>query len=334
MNFDALIPSLALPAIPNLARAAESAGFSAVWTNETQHDAFLPHALIAEHTHALSHGTAVAIAFARSPGSLAYTAWDLAAASKGRFLLGLGTQVRAHIQRRFGMDWPDSPVGRLREMVEALRALWSSWQTGERLNFRGDHYKLTLMTPFFAPGPIDYPQIPIYLAGVNTGLCRLAGELAQGFHAHPLHSVDYLARVVKPAIETGAREAGRSPQDVQLTATAFVVTDPSRADDVRSEIAFYASTPSYRPVLDLHGWGETADALSALSRRGAWDDMPGLIDDQMLATLAVVAPVEDLASALKARYTGLADRLMIYRAFDPDELDSFWAPLLQDMGGA
>jgi len=331
MNFDAVLPSVPLPAIPDLARAAESAGFSAIWTNETQHEAFLPHALIAEHTHSLSHGTAVAIAFARSPGSLAYTAWDLAAASKGRFMLGLGTQVRAHIERRFGLDWPESPVGKLRETVDSLRALWSSWQTGERLNFRGEYHKLTLMTPFFNPGPIEHPEIPIFLAGVNTGLCRLAGEVAQGFHTHPLHSAAYLAQVVKPAIEAGAGRAGRDANDVQLTVTAFVVTDPGQAEDVRSQIAFYASTPSYRPVLAMHGWGDTADALSAMSRRGVWEDMPGMIDDEMLDTLAVVSPPEDLASAIKARYGGLADRLMIYRAFNPGDLDSFWAPLLQDM---
>lgn len=334
MKFDAVLPALPLPAIPNLARAAESAGFSAIWTNETQHEAFLPHALIAEHTHSLGHGTAVAIAFARSPGSLAYTAWDLAAASRGRFILGLGTQVRAHIERRFGLDWPESPVGKLRETVEALRALWSAWQSGERLNFRGDYYKLTLMTPFFDPGPIDHPQIPIYLAGVNTGLCRLAGEVAQGFHAHPLHSAEYLGQTVRPALETGARKAGRSAADIQLTVTAFVVTQPAQAQDVRSQIAFYASTPSYRPVLEMHGWGETADALSALSRRGEWEAMPTLIDDEMLDTFAVVAPPEDLASAIKTRYAGLADRLMIYRPFDPDEVDSFWSPLLQDMADA
>jgi len=334
MKFDAILPTLPLTAIPNLARAAESAGFSAIWTNETQHEAFLPHALIAEHTQHLNHGTAVAIAFARSPGSLAYTAWDLAAASKGRFLLGLGTQVRAHIERRFGVDWPESPVGKLRETVHALRALWSSWQTGERLNFRGDYHKLTLMTPFFNPGPIEHPEIPIYLAGVNTGLCRLAGEVAQGFHAHPLHSADYLAQTVRTAIEAGARKVGRTAADIQLTVTAFVVTHPSQADEVRSQIAFYASTPSYRPVLTMHGWGDTADLLGALSRRGAWDDMRALIDDEMLDTFAVVAPPEDLASAIKARYAGLADRLMIYRAFDPDDIESFWAPLLKDMADA
>jgi probable F420-dependent oxidoreductase len=331
MRLDAVLPTAALSAIPALARSAESAGFAALWTNETQHDAFLPHPLIAEHTQTLGHGTAVAIAFARSPGALAYTAWDLAAASGGRFMLGLGTQVRPHIERRFGLSWPEQPVGTLRELVGALRAFWHAWQTGERLNFRGKHYRLTLMTPFFNPGPIDHPDIPIYLAGVNTGLSMLAGEVAQGFHAHPLHSADYLAQVVKPAIATGASKAGRDASEIQLTVTAFIVTDAAQADRVRSEIAFYASTPTYRPVLALHGWGDTADALNALSRRGAWEDMPGLIDDAMLATVAVVAAPEDLAGALKARYEGVANRLMLYRAFAPDEADSFWVPLLEEM---
>jgi probable F420-dependent oxidoreductase len=331
MNFDTIFPSVHLPAVPELASAAEAAGFSGVWTSETQHEAFLPHALIAGNTRTLSHGTAVAIAFARSPGALAYTAWDLAAASQGRFMLGLGTQVRAHVRRRFGMPWPESPVGKLREMVSALRAIWRAWQTGERLNFRGDYFRLTLMTPFFNPGPIDHPDIPIFLAGVNTGLCRLAGEVAQGFHAHPLHSADYLSQVVKPQIEVGARKVGRDPQLVQLTAAAFVVTDPAQADEVRSQIAFYASTPSYRPVLATHGWEKVADELGALARRGAWDEMGGQIDDDMLATFAVVAPPERLASALKDRYAGLVDRLMIYRPFDPREVDTFWRPLIEEM---
>jgi probable F420-dependent oxidoreductase len=314
-----------------MAKAAESAGFSAVWTNETQHEAFLPHALIAEHTKRLGHGTAVAIAFARSPGALAYTAWDLASSSGGRFMLGLGTQVKPHVERRFGLPWPDSPVGQLREMIGGLRALWSSWQSGERLNFRGDRYRLTLMTPFFNPGPIEHPDIPIYLAGVNTGLCRLAGEVAQGFHAHPLHSADYLTEVVKPAIAEGADKGGRDPAAVKLVVTAFVVTDPDQADDVRSQIAFYASTPSYRPVMALHGWEETAESLSALARRGAWDEMARLIDDDMLATFAVVSPTQDLAQALRARYAGVADRLMLYRPFSADDVDTFWAPLVEAM---
>src|SRR4030042_3304779 len=196
--FDATLPPTDLSAIPSLAQAAESMGFNPLLSTETMHDPFLPGALIAEHTHKLSFGRAVAIAFARSPANLAYTSWDLAGASGGRFILGLGTQVKAHIVRRFGMPWPESVVGKLREQIEAIRALWNTWQTNQPLNYRGEHYNLNLMSPFFNPGPIKYPDIPIYIAGVNTGLARLAGELAQGFHAHPFHTQRSLREGILP----------------------------------------------------------------------------------------------------------------------------------------
>src|SRR3990172_4242192 len=188
MNFDLALAPSSLSDFPALARAAEQAGADAVWTAETQHDPCLPFPLIAEHRTSLRFGTAGAIGFARSPLTLAHTAWDLAAMSGGRLMLGLGTQVKPHIERRFGMPWPDSPVGKMRELILAVRAIWRCWQTGERLNYRGEYYKHTLMTPFFNPGPISHPAIPIFIAGVNTGLARLAGSLCQGYHVHPYHS--------------------------------------------------------------------------------------------------------------------------------------------------
>lgn len=326
-KFDAALAPSSLKRIPALAERAEALGFSAVWTSETQHNPFLPHAVIAEHTTQLLSGTAVAIALARSPGDLAYSAWDLAAASGGRFILGLGTQVKPHIERRFGMPWPASPVGKMREMVAALRAIWRSWQTGERLNFRGDYFKLTLMTPFFNPGPIDHPEIPIYLAGVNTGLCRLAGEIADGFHAHPLHTARYLREVVRPALAEGAARVGRDSSEIALAVSAFVVTDEEEQAFVRSQIAFYASTPSYRAVMALHGWEDIAEQLSALARKGAWGEMGGLIDDEMLSTFAVVARPEDLGPALIERYRGLADRLSLYRPFTLESSQEPWQAL-------
>jgi probable F420-dependent oxidoreductase len=224
MKLDASLPPIPLSKVPALARAAEETGFDAVWTQETVHDPFLPGALIAEHTRRLRFGTAVAIAFARSPATLAYTAWDLAQASGGRFILGLGTQVKAHIERRFGQPWPESPVGKLREQIQAIRAFWKTWQNGEPLDFRGEYYKLTLMSPFFNPGPVDHPEIPIYIAGVNTGLAGLAGEVADGFHVHPYHSPRYLREVLLPAIEQGARKAGRTRQEVSVSLTAFTAS--------------------------------------------------------------------------------------------------------------
>lgn len=328
MRIDASVPPVGLREIPQLATAAEKIGFDAIWTTETIHDPFLPGALIAEHTSNLSFGTAVAIGFARSPATLAYTAWDLAAASGGRFILGLGTQVKAHIERRFGMPWPDSVVGKLREQIAAIRAFWNAWQTGEKLSFRGDYYKLNLMSPFFNPGRIDHPEIPIFIAGVNTGLARLAGESADGFHVHPFHTPRYLRDVLIPAIEDGASTAGRSRSDVQINVSAFVVTSPEEELFVRAQVAFYASTPSYRRVMALHGWEETAAKLSKLASRAMWGEMPNLIDDGMLRTFAVVAAADDLADALLERYNGLADRLALYLPFLPGERDAFWGDLL------
>jgi probable F420-dependent oxidoreductase len=329
MLLDATLPPTDLSAIPTLARAAEAMGFNALWSTETMHDPFLPGALIAEHTHKLCFGTAVAIAFARSPATLAYTAWDLAQASGGRFILGLGTQVKAHIERRFGMPWPESVVGKLREQIAAMRAFWNTWQTNQPLNFRGEHYKLSLMSPFFNPGPIKNPDIPIYIAGVNTGLAKLAGETAQGFHAHPFHTLRYLQEVVLPAIEQGATKAGRARSEIKVSTSAFVVTSPEEEYFVRAQIAFYASTPSYRPVMELHGWEETAQQLSGLAARGQWGEMAGLISEEMLREFAVIASPADLPADLMKRYRGVVDRLGLYIPFVPGERDEFWKNLLQ-----
>ena len=331
MYFDASLPPVPLTDVPEIARAADAIGFDALWTPETTHDPFLSSALIAEHTQQLSFGTSVAIAFARSPANLAYTAWDLAQASKGRFILGLGTQVKAHITRRFGMPWPDSVVGKLREQIDSIRALWTTWQTRVPLNFRGEYYRLNLMSPFFDPGPIEHPEVPIYIAGVNTGLARLAGEVANGFLAHPLHSPRYLSEVVLPAIEEGAARANRSRADVKVSTHAFVVTSPEESTFVRAQIAFYASTPSYRAVMALHGWDEIAEKLSSLVRKGQWGEMTTLIDDEILSTFAVVADVPDLAPALKERYQGLVDRLGLYLPFTPGDRDAFWSKLVDDL---
>ena len=326
---DATLPPVPLSTIPSIARAAESMGFNTLWSTETMHDPFLPGALIAEHTHNLNFGTAVAIAFARSPANLAYTAWDLAQASEGRFILGLGTQVKAHIERRFGMPWPESVVGKLREQIEAIHAFWNTWQNNQPLNYRSEHYKLTLMSPFFNPGPIKYPDIPNYIAGVNTGLARLAGETAQGFHAHPFHTSRYLREVILPAINQGAARADRNRAEIKVSTSAFVVTSPEEETFVRAQIAFYASTPSYRPVMELHGWGETARQLSALAARGQWADMAGLISDDILSECAVIAPTAELPAALLERYQGLVDRLGLYIPFSPGERDDFWRHFLQ-----
>ena len=328
MIIDASLPPISLAHIPSIAKAAEALGFNALWSTETMHDPFLPGALVVEHTQTLGFGTAVAIAFARSPATLAYTAWDLAQASGGRFILGLGTQVKAHIERRFGMSWPESVVDKLREQIGALHAFWNTWQTGEPLNFRGEYYKLSLMSPFFNPGPIETPHIPIYIAGVNTGLGRLAGEVADGFLVHPFHTPRYLNEVMFPAIEQGLAKSGRSRENVNISVTAFVVTSPEDSEFVRQQIAFYASTPSYRSVMALHGWEAVAEQLSALAARGKWGEMPGLIDNEMLGTFATVVDASELTAALSERYGGVADRLALYLPFIPGERDAFWKKFL------
>ncbi|CAG0933084.1 hypothetical protein TFLX_02890 [Thermoflexales bacterium] len=313
-----------------LARAAEWIGFDAVWTSETQHDPFLPLTHVAAHTSRLHFGTAVAIAFARSPLIVAQTAWDLAKQSSGRFMLGLGTQVQTHIERRFGMTWTP-PVPRLREYVQAIRAVWTSWQTGGKLNFRGNEYKLTLMTPFFSPGPIDHPHIPIFIAGVGTPLCKLAGEVADGFHVHPYHTRKYLSEVVLPAVAAGAQKADRKRESIAIATLAFVALNEVEIAAQRQQVAFYASTPSYRPVLELHGWSQIGEELSALARHGKWDEMPKLITDEMLEAFVIIGQWDDLAEKLRAKYAGLLDRVGLYRPFVPGVEDAQWKQLVERM---
>jgi len=337
MKLDAALPLVQLNEAPPIAKAAEEIGFAGLWTQETQHDPFLPCALIAEHSSKMEFGTAIAVAFARSPANLAYTSWDLAAQSKGRFILGLGTQVKAHIERRFGMQWPESVTGKLREQIQVIRAFWDNWQNGTKLNFRGEHYKVTLMSPFFQPPPL-HPSpagrwdggeglIPIYIAGVNTHLAKLAGEMCEGFHAHPFNSPRYLNEVILPAIEDGLQKGGRKRSDIAVSITPFVATSPEEESFARMQISFYASTPSYKSVMDLHGWGETAEKLSRFASKGEWAEMPMLITDEMLAEFCLMTTQENLAEDLKKRFEGIADRLTLYTSFVPGEKDEWWRGL-------
>ncbi len=316
------------------ARAAEDLGFAGLWTSETKHDAFLPLAIAANGTRSLDLGTSVAIAFSRSPMETAQTAWDLQDLSDGRFILGLGTQVKAHVTRRFSMPW-GKPAARLREYILALRAIWESFQTESPLNFEGEFYRHTLMSPFFNPGPIEQPEIPVFIAGVNTRLARLAGELCDGFHVHPFHSPEYVRRTVKPAIAEGAAQADRDPDQVELATSVFVVAAETeeeaseQRESVRSQLAFYASTPTYRTVLEAHGWQEVGERLGLLAREKKWSEMPALITDEMLHAFTVEATPERIGPALKERYEGLIDRVALYLPFVSGEKDGFWQAVVE-----
>lgn len=318
-----------LKEMPALAQAAEAAGFDGIWTAETAHDAFLPLVLAAEHSQHLSLGTSIAVAFARSPASLAYIAWDIARYSKGRFILGLGTQVKGHNERRFGVKW-EKPVKKLREYILAIHALWDSWQHGTKLNFSGDFFKLTLMTPFFNPGPHAYSDVPIYIAGVNKLMCRLAGELCQGFHVHPLHTIRYLEEIVLPNIQHGLEKSGRQRTEIELYSSVFVIpTDDAQAAQhefkVRQQLSFYASTPAYKVVLDVHGWAGVAQQLSALAAQGKWNEMPALINDEMLDVFAVRGSWAELPHKIQTKYRGgLLDRVSYYMPYRPGTQDEQW----------
>lgn len=321
-----LVPNLR--EMPELARSVEALGFDGLWTSETQHDPFLPLALAAEHTEKIELGTAIAVAFPRSPTVLAQIAWDLSAASNGRFILGLGTQVKPHIERRFATVW-EHPAAKLREMILAMRALWECWQGDGRINFRGEFYKLTLMSPFFNPGPIEHPHIPIYIAGVNEKLCQVAGEVCEGFHVHPFHTPKYLHEVTLPNIEIGLQKAKRARAEIQVSSAIFVATDDSEREMVRSQISFYASTPSYRPVMDTHGWGEVGETLSMMAARKEWGEMAGQITDEMLEHFCIMTTPHNLAQAIKARYTGLLDRITLYTPFEPEQDIEKWKALVK-----
>lgn len=297
--------------------AARRTGLDGVWTTETSRDPFLPLLLAAERAPDLTVGTAVAVAFARNPMTLAVTANDLHAMSGGRFVLGLGSQVAAHVTRRFSMPW-SAPAARMREFVLALRAIWASWQTGERLHFRGEFYSHTLMPPLFRPAPNPHGTPPVVLAAVGPRMTRVAAEVADGLLVHSLTSERYLREVTLPRI------AGhRAPFTVCYPGLVATGADErsltAAVAEVRKQIAFYAATPAYRGVLDLHGWGDLHTELHRLSRRGDWDTMTGLVDDTVLETFAVVGEPAAAGAEIAARYGSLVDRFTLYTPYPLNE---------------
>lgn len=308
------------------ARVSEDLGYDGVWVAEKARDPFLPLLLAAQATDRVEIGTAVAVAFARSPMILAQVANDLHAYSGGRFVLGIGSQIRPHVTRRYSMPWSDRPAAQMREYIAALRAIWACWNDGAPLDFEGEHYTHTLMTPFFSPEPNPHGAPKVMLAGVGPGMTRVAGEMADGFLGHGFTTERFFREVTLPALAAGLERAGRARESFEVAAASFVVTGADEeemaaaADRVRRQIAFYGSTPAYRPVLDVHGWGDLQEDLRRLTKEGRWDDMPTLIDDEILGTFAVVAEPERIATAWAQRWVGLVDRLSFYvpHRADPD----------------
>ena len=315
MKIDAGLMTADLASVPENAKRLEAQGYDGIVTAETSHDPFFPLLLAAEHTQRVELMTSIAVAFARSPMNLANIGHDLNAYSKGRFVLGLGSQIAPHITKRFSMPW-SSPAARMRELILAMRAIWKCWYEGEKLNFRGDHYTHTLMTPMFTPLDTQYGAPKVFLAAVGPLMTEVAGETADGMIIHAFTTAKYVREQTLPAIERGLAKAGRKRSDFQLAYPVFVVTGlDERAWElsrtaVTKQIAFYGSTPAYRPVLEAHGWGDLQSELNAMSKRGEWDEMGRRITDEILEEFAVVGSPNEIPRKLKQRYGQHVDRVL------------------------
>lgn len=301
-------------------RREESAGYDGAWAAEVGHDPLLILAGAATATTRLELGTGIVVAFGRSPMITATMANDVQLLSKGRLMLGLGSQIKPHIEKRYSMPW-SQPAARMREYILAMRAIWSSWNLDTKLNFRGEFYRHTLMTPFFSPGPNPFGPPKVFLAAVGERMTEVAGEVADGLLVHPFTTERYLREVTLPALERGLAAAGRSREDFQISLSGLIATGESDEElgraigRVRSQIAFYGSTPAYRGVLELHGWGELQSELNSLSRTGDWEKMGELINDEVLAELSIVASLADAAPRVLERFGDVIDRFSVYAPY-------------------
>lgn len=334
MKVDSGLTSLDLSAVPAAAREIEEIGFDALITAETSHDPLFPLLLAAEHTERIQLMTSIVVAFARSPMTLAAQAHDLNSYSKGRLVLGLGSQIKPHITKRFSMPW-SKPAARMREFILAMRAVWDCWYGGKPLDFRGEFYTHTLMTPMFTPQDTQYGAPRVVLAAVGPLMSRVAGEVADGLIAHAFTTKAYMEEVTLPAIAEGLERSGRRRDDFELVYPGFVVTGPddetfeATRTAVCKQIAFYGSTPAYRPVLETHGWGELQDELNFMSKRGQWDEMGTRITDEILDEFAIVGQPDEIVPAFKARFGGLVDRTTLRFAWADEAMSKKLVAQLQ-----
>lgn len=321
MQLDAVLQSDASTA-GGFAEAAEKAGYRGMFVPEGPHDGFLPLAIAADRTSQIELGTSIAIAFSRSPMTLAHLAHDLQLLSEGRFILGLGSQIKPHIERRYSMPW-SKPAARMGEMVRALHAIWACWNEGEPLRFEGEFYRHTLMTPMFSPPASPHGRPRVWIAAVGDRMAEVTGEVADGVLCHPLLSARYLRERLLPSIAAGAAKVGRPDGEVEIAAMLMVATGETEEEMAqaiamtKTQLAFYASTPAYRPVLELHGWGDLQPELLRMTKEGDWLAMGDVIDDEMLRTIAVVAEPEQVATVIEERYGDTVDRVMFSMAQPP-----------------
>ena len=292
------------------ARLVEQLGYDRLVVEETKDDPFVIMALAAASTETLGLGTSVAIAFPRSPAIMAMSAWTLQKQSKGRFCLGLGTQVRGHIRRRYGMEW-STPGPWMRDYIGAVRAIWQCWQDRTPLEYQSNHYNLNLMVPLFDPGPIEHPDVPIVVAAVGPRMCEVGGEVANGIRPHPVCTPKYIDQVMLPAVKAGLARAGRSLDGFEIAMKPLVATAPNedilaqRVRDARARIAFYCSTPAYRRAFEIHGLGDLATELSQLSKAGRWNEMPERISDDILHEYVAVGTYDQIGDVLVDRFAGV-----------------------------
>jgi probable F420-dependent oxidoreductase len=323
-----------LAALGDEVRTAEERGYDGWFVGETAHDPLLACVVAGQASERLQVGTAITVAFPRSPMHVAYAAHDLQALTGGRFVLGLGSQIKPHIEKRFSTPW-SRPAARMREYVLALRAIWHAWEHGERLRFEGELYRHTLMTPFFTPPDHGFGPPAVWVAAVGPRMTEITGEVADGLLCHGFTTDRYLTEVTLPTLTAGAEQAGRSRGDLEVALPVFVVTGRDDAETaeveagVKAQIAFYGSTPAYRVVLDLHGWGELHEQLHQRSLAGDWAGMTAMIDDEVLHTFAVVAPPDEVGRAIRQRYDGLVDRVSLSTGFEFD--GELWERLLADV---